>query len=341
MNHDHDQASESHAPASTDLLSSVLATVRLQAAVFFQWEPSWPYATGVPNANLFRPILLPRSQQLFSYHIVLQGPCWATVENHQPIELSSGDILLLPHGDAYNIASQPTAPSPADAAPAREFFQLMSAGKLPPVIQDGGPGPQMNRLLCGFLGCDLQPFNPVISELPALVHISPPGAEQDSLTSLINMALQEAARAEQGAQLVLLRLAELMCIEVMRRYLTSANAKGPWALALKDPLIGRVLSLIHQRYHYPWTLQLLADEVGASRALLAERFKQLVKMPPMHYLTCWRMQQAAQQLRDTNLKNFAVAQAVGYESEAAFSRAFKRVVGVSPSCWREGGEQYE
>jgi len=122
MKHNHDQASESHASASTDLLSSVLATVRLQAAVFFQWEPGWPYATGVPNANLFRHILLPHAQQLFSYHIVLEGPCWATVENHQSIQLNSGDILLLPHGDAYNIASQPTLPSPADAAPAREFF---------------------------------------------------------------------------------------------------------------------------------------------------------------------------------------------------------------------------
>jgi AraC-like DNA-binding protein len=193
------------------------------------------------------------------------------------------------------------------------------------------------RILCGFLGCDALPFNPVLSPLPRLIHVRRPASEaSDRLGHLLAFAAEEVRENRAGREGVLLRISELMFIEVLRRYLLALPAEQTgWLAALRDPVIGRALALLHQLPADPWTVEALAQRTGVSRSGLAERFAALVGQPPMQYLARWRMQLAAGLLASEQAKVSAVALEVGYDSEAAFSRAFKALVGASPAAWRK------
>lgn len=319
-----------------DPLSDVLETIRLRGAVFFLWEPSWPYAMSVANGGKFASLVVPGSDQIISYHIVTEGPCWGAVHGEEPVRLETGDVLILPRGDAYVIASEPRSPMAEDEAASLEFFRMMAAGSIPPVVVDGGGGPGGNKLICGFLGCDMRPFNPLLGTLPRMIRIPAPEEDTDPLSSLIEFALTESRQGRGGERSLLRRLSELMFVEVLRRYLRSTPTDdSSWLVGLRDPVVGKALDLLHRRITERWTLEKLANEIGTSRSTLADRFSQSVGEPPMQYLTRWRMQAAARQLADSASKVQAVAQDVGYESEAAFSRAFKRVVGVTPKAWRD------
>lgn len=326
-----------------DPLSDVLRTLRLTGAVFFVWDVSWPYATPVPAGRAIAPIILPGAQQIVSYHIVTQGECWGGLVGGPPVQLTSGDILLIPHGDPYVIAS--SAQLCAEAAPEVEaalgFFRQMASGELSLVVAEGGGGDVSTHLVCGFLGCDMRPFNPALSALPPLVHLrAQAGSSQDRLQGLIDYTLAETRRPRAGGLCVLVRLAELMFVEVVRRCLTEAPAaQSGWLAGLHDPIVGRALKLLHRRPTAAWTLETLAGEVGVSRSRLAECFTRFVGQPPMLYLTQWRLQLAARMLADGSGKVAAVAREVGYESEAAFSRAFKRFAGVPPAQWRREAAQ--
>jgi AraC-like DNA-binding protein len=327
-----------------DPLSDVLRTVRLTGALFFLWHVSSPYATPVPSGRAFAPIVLPGAQQIISYHIVTQGSCWGALIGEAPLRLETGDILLIPHGDAYVIASsaQRCAAAQFEMGPSLQFFRQMAAGELPFVVEDGGGGATSTRLICGFLGCDVRPFNPVLAALPRLVHLrAPADPARDCLESLVDYALAEARQPRPGGQCVVVRLSELMFVEVVRRWLsegeansTAGTARSHWLAGVRDPLVGRALMQLHRRPAAAWTLETLAGEVGASRSRLAESFARFVGQPPMQYLAQWRLQLAARMLADSSAKIAAVARDVGYQSEASFSRAFKRFVGTSPAQWR-------
>jgi len=320
----------------TDPLSDVLETVRLRGALFFVWEPSWHYATRVPEGSRFGGLILPGAERIVSYHIVTEGPCWGAVIGEDPVRLETGDILLLPHGDAYCIASRPSAATPAEDPDEIEFFRRMAAGEIPPVVVDGGGRRERNRIICGFLGCERLPFNPLLDTLPRLIRV-PAAAGPDPLAGLVGFALDESGRGQEGERCLLLRLSEVMFVEVLRRYLRSAPAQDSgWLVALRDPLVGRALGLLHRTPEAPWTLGGLGAALATSRSTLSERFAEAVGEPPMQYLARWRMQLAARRLADGPDKVYAIARAVGYQTEAAFSRAFKRRVGVSPSAWRRG-----
>ncbi|HSH44006.1 MAG TPA: AraC family transcriptional regulator [Arenicellales bacterium] len=319
-----------------DPISDVLETVRLQGAVFFLWQPVWPYGMSVADGRDLSPYLVPGTDCIVSYHIVTQGPCWAAVSAASPVRLETGDTLVLPRGDPYRISNAPEAPEPGDSNASIEFFKSMSAGDIPPVVRDGGRGPEKNELICGFLGCSMGPWNPLLSSLPRLLRVPAPADGNDPLSSLIAFALSESRQNRGGERCLLMRLSEVMFIEVLRRYLRSRqDPLCGWLGALRDPLVGRALSLLHRNIAAAWTLQELAKSVGASRSTLAERFTRVVGVPPMQYLTRWRMQVAADRLRNTASKIHAIAFDVGYESEEAFSRAFKRVVGTTPGEWRK------
>lgn len=318
-----------------DPISDVLDTIRLQGAVFFLWEPGWPYGIGVADGRTLSRHVLQGTDCIVSYHIVTQGPCWAAVSDEPPIRLETGDTLVLPRGDAYKIANTPQYPTPEDSAASIEFFRSMTAGDIPPVVRDGGPGPEKSKLICGFLGCSMGFYNPLLSTLPRILRVTAPVDGDDPLSSLISFALTESRQARGGERCLLMRLSEVMFIEVLRRYLRSgSDPVSGWLAGLRDPLVGRALALLHRQIDATWTLEELASKVGASRSTLAERFSQAIGLPPIQYLTRWRMQVAANRLRDTAAKVHAVANEVGYDSEEAFSRAFKRVVGVTPSEWR-------
>jgi AraC-like DNA-binding protein len=323
------------AGAEVDVLSDVLRTVKLTGAVFFPLETSSPWVDDVPAATVFGPIVLPGAQQVVSYHIVTHGECWATVLDGPTVHLETGDILVVPHGDPYVMSSAPGMHSEAPADEVLSFFRLMAGGAAPSVVREGGGGPERAGLVCGFLGCDVRPFNPVLETLPRLVHLPRPRAGQDRLQPLLEFALVESRERRSGAKCVLLRLSEVLFVEVVRRYLDGlAAGQSGWLAGLRDPIAGHALSLLHDRAAYPWTLERLARETGVSRSALADRFTQIVGQPPMRYLAHWRMQIAARLLSDSAAKVAAVARDVGYDSEAAFSRTFKKIVGMSPAAWR-------
>jgi len=328
-----------------DPLSDVLRTVRLTGALFFLWHVSWPYVTPVPSGRAFAPIVLPGAQQIISYHIVTQGSCWGALIGGAPVRLEAGDILLIPHGDAYVISSaaQTCVAAQFEMEPSLRFFRQMAAGELPFVVEDrSGGGGTSTRLICGFLGCDVRPFNPVLAALPRLVHLrASADPARDCLQWLIDYTLAEARQPRPGGQCVVVRLSELMFVEVVRRWLAerepgteASSARADWLAGLRDPLVGRALMQLHHRPAAAWTLEMLAGEVGVSRSRLADSFTRFVGQPPMQYLSQWRLQLAARMLADGSTKVAAVARDVGYQSEASFSRAFKRFVGVSPAQWR-------
>jgi AraC-like DNA-binding protein len=201
----------------------------------------------------------------------------------------------------------------------------------------GGGGPDRARLVCGFLGCDERPFNPLLTALPPVIHLPASGEGTTAwLGMLLSVALKEAGSARAGAENVLARLSELMFVEAIRRYLeTLPPAQTGWLAGLRDPVVGQALAALHGEPKEAWTVEGLARLVGVSRSVLAERFTEVVGQPPMQYLALWRMQLASRLLLDGGAVA-SVASAVGYESEAAFSRAFKKLVGQAPATYRKG-----
>jgi AraC-like DNA-binding protein len=356
MHHRHDAASVPHAHASGsapdlptrpsvglkfettvddaaagDVLSDVLQTVRLTGSLFFLVDASSPWGSTAPTGPELAAVLLPNSQHLISYHLVSSGSCWCEIDGEPPTRLDAGDVAVIPHGHAYTLC---TAPGLRDMVPVK-WYEDAVARRLPFIVPEGGGGPDRARIVCGFLGCDVLPFNPLLGALPPLLHVRRAAACADRLVSLIDFAVAESAHPTPGGHCVLLRIGELIFVEVVRSHLVAVppNQCG-WLAALRDPAIGRALALLHGRPQQAWTLESLARETGISRSTLAERFAQMIGHPPMQYLARWRMQLAARKLADSTAKIAGVAADCGYESEAAFSRAFKKLVGLSPAEWR-------
>ena len=322
------------------MLSDVLRSVRLTGSMLFLVEATVPWRSWAPPAEAFRRVVLPASQHLVSYHIVTRGRCWAGLRDAAPEPFETGDVLVVPHGDAYFLADPLDAPLAYGPEEAVVFFRQMAAGELPSTIPEGGVGTPGTQFICGFLGCDVRPFNPVLAALPRMMHLRAASSSGDRMHHLIEFALCELRERSRGGQSVLLRLAELMFIEVVRRHLeTMPTAQTGWLAGLNDALVARSLALMHGAPARRWTLDALAAEAGASRSVLAERFAHFVGQPPMQYLTHWRMQVATRLLTEPGAKVAAVACAVGYESEAAFSRAFKKCAGVAPAIWRQRGDR--
>jgi AraC-like DNA-binding protein len=333
---DHDQSSGSIAPASgVDVLSDMLRSVRLTGAMLFLVEASTPWVSWAPQAEAFRRVVLPAAQHLISLHIVTSGGCWGGLMEAPPERFEPGDVLIIPHGDAYYLADPPEAERTYDHDDAVNFFRDMAAGKLPSTVIEGGSGPRGSQFICGFLGCDLRPFNPVLSALPRLLHVRAATSSGNGLAHLIAFALQELRQHRLGEQVVKLRMAELLFVDVLRRYLETLPAEQTgWLAGLRDPLVARALAFLHDEPARSWTLDALAAQAGTSRSVIAERFVHFIGRPPMQYLRHLRMQLASRLLAEDNAKVVSVAAAVGFESEAAFSRAFKKCVGISPDEWR-------
>jgi len=320
-----------------DTLSDVLRTVRLTGSVFFLSEISSPCeAARVPEGALLAPALAPRTQNVISYHVVAEGACWAGLYQGAPVRLEAGDVLVFPHGDSYYIGLERAIPGAPDVQAVIGYLRAISTGQLPFAMSNGGGGPERAQLVCGFLGCDQRPFNPLLDSLPRMMIMR--GGKRsagDRLDRLIELALAEAQEQNPGGESVRLRLSELVFVEAIRRHLASMpHGETGWLAGLRDQAVGRALASLHAQPTHAWTLTSLAKASGTSRSALADRFNRLVGQPPMQYLMRWRMQLAAQLLSDGWAKVAAVAGQVGYDSEAAFSRAFKKVAGVAPATWR-------
>lgn len=333
------EASESHAAAPIgrfDPLSDVLRTVKLKGALFFMIDATSPWCVEVPHARDYADIILPSARHVVSYHVAVEGRGLASVPGTETIAFDAGDIIVFPHADPYFMSSAPGVPPELDREQTLQFFRDVTAGKLPFVIPEGGGKPPKAKFICGFLGCDLSPFNPLFATLPQILHIRrPSGGHADLLDRLIDLAMTEARTPRAGGESIRLGLSELMFVELLRRHLATLSADAPgWLAGLRDPKVGCALTLLHAEPARNWTLDGLARAAGVSRTVLAERFARCVGETPMRYLTLWRMQLAARLLVDGTDKVAAIGEQVGFRSEAAFSRTFKKVAGLSPTEWR-------
>lgn len=310
-----------------DPLSDVLRVVRLDGAFFYAVEAAEPWSVEAVAAKDLSPRILPAAEHLISYHILIQGRCYGGVVGEEQVELLPGDVIVFPHGDPHVMSSGRgvrIGPDVHSSAPAR----------YPHTVLLGDQGPRVTSFLCGFLGCDRRPFNPLLAALPRRLHMR--GMSSAWFGAFTRQLTEESRVGRPGADTVLTRLAELMFIEVLRRYLEELPpGQTGWLAGLRDEVVGRVLTLLHARPGHAWTLPELAREAASSRSVVAKRFGELVGQPPMQYLTQWRMQVAATRLAQSGAKVAAIGGEVGYESEAAFSRAFKKATGLAPGAWRE------
>ncbi len=322
-----------------DLLSEVLAQVRLTGALLFMVEAGDPWCVAMPAVERYRAILARRGQQVISYHMVLEGAGHATVGSER-LRFAAGDILVFPGGDAYRMESAPGTPPEFGPAEMLDFLRMLAARELPFVVTEGGGGAPPARFLCGFLGSDLAPFNPVLAHLPPVIVQRRPEAAGDTLNRLIEIGVAEfAAEAgtRPGGAAVRLELSRLILIETLRRHLVESGEAGPgWLGALADPVVGAAICAIHSDPAADWSLARLARRAAASRTVLAERFTRRIGLAPMQYLTAWRVQLAGRRLAE-GVPVAEAAESVGYRSEAAFGRAFKRVTGLPPARWRAEG----
>ena len=313
-----------------DALSDVLRAVRLKGAIFFDVHASDPWAAETPAGTQIVGRMFPAAEHLICYHAITQGSCWAVVADEPPLLLRAGDVVVIPHGDAHVLSSTPGLRGDYDV----ERYRAPNELELPVSISMGSGASESAGFVCGFLGCDARPFNPLLSALPHVFKVS--DQVDGPLSAYVRIALAESKQPRIGGESVLGRLSELMFVDVIRRYLeTLPSDRLDWLAGLRDPHIGRALAEIHRDPAHHWTLESLAHRVAMSRSAFAEQFARFLGTPPMQYLTNWRMQIAAHQLLSTTDSVSVVANRIGYDSEAAFSRAFKKVVGTPPSEWRK------
>lgn len=314
-----------------DLVSDVLQAVRLDGAYFFRVDATEPWRVESRAAREESPQVLPRSEHLIPYHLLVEGECSGGLTAGTARPMRAGSVIVFPHGSPHFMASAPDLRLPLTQA-------ALPPGEQPPfILRFGGDGSRRATFVCGYLGCDRRPFNPLLASLPEVLLVE--GQPDSWLATFAARVLEETTARRSGAGALLTRLAELMFIEVVRRHLESLPpAATGWLAALQDDVVHRALALLHEQPAHAWSLDELARRTACSRSVLAERFTQLLGDPPIQYLTRWRMQLASQHLTNAKTKIATIARLVGYESEAAFSRAFKRTVGTSPASWRETKE---
>lgn len=315
-----------------DALSDVLRNVRLSGAVFFDIQAAEPWVATAPHGKAIVEKIFPGgADHLIPYHVITRGSCWAGVPGEQSMRLAEGDIIVFPHGDSHSMSSAPGMHS----SPNLSLYRRPAEGRLPFTMSMGDEkSPESTHLVCGYLGLDARPYNPLLAALPKVIRVN--DRVGGSLHAYVQLAIAESKNARPGDDAVLTRLSELMFVEVVRRYSDTLPAeRTDWLAGLRDPAIGRAITELHRNPTREWSLQSLAREVGVSRSVLAERFTQFVGRPPMQYLTNWRIQLAASELLSGTESVAVVANRVGYDSEAAFSRAFKKFTGEPPSDWRK------
>ena len=320
---------------AVDALSDVLRTVRLTGATFFNVVGKAPWVAEQPTREMVLPMVLPGAEHLIAYHVLTEGRCFASIIGQDAIKVEAGEVIVFTNGDPHVMSSSPgmrASPVTPDQVDHREV-------QLPFFVNYGDSGPTSARLVCGFLACDARPFNPLLNNLPPVFKVNDAGDVGNGwLGEFIRLATRESADKRSGGESVLAKLSELMFIEVVRRYVeTLPPEQAGWLAGLRDPFVGKALSLMHGSPARNWTIEDLAKQVGASRSVLAERFGDLVGVPPMQYLSQWRMQIASGLLAGGSANIASIADRIGYSSEAAFSRAFKKMVGVPPSAWRRRG----
>lgn len=314
-----------------DAFSDILNGVKLNGAVFFCAEFSAPWGFSAPASNRMTATLSVRTEHVVVFHLVIYGGAVVEIADGQSVELKSGDVVILPHGDAHDMISDKGARQPF---PHYGITEKVIARDLSPLVAGGGG--ETSRFVCGYMACDPYLSRPILSGLPPIFKVSlRTDRSAQWLESCIHQLVEEAASGRVGSEAMLAKLSEALFVDALRRYVADLpEQETGWLAGTRDPIVGKSLGLLHSRVAHPWTIADLAREVGISRSALVERFTRYVSEPPMAYLTRWRLQLAARSLEKTSRGVAEVAADVGYESEAAFSRAFKREFGQPPGRYR-------
>jgi AraC-like DNA-binding protein len=318
-------------PAAADVLSEMLHAVRLTGAVFFNGSFTAPFRIVSPKRFDERTPLA-HLHHISIFHLVAHGGCTFETATGKRRDVGRGDILLIPFADAHKFWR-------GNATEIAYIPDLVQPGPIEGMLTARyGGGGEETRLVCGYLESSEFLFAPVFRTLPeVLVEHTGDGRIGELIASTVREIIALVDAATPGSQLMLGRLMEMLFVEVLRRHIARlpSGSQG-WFAAINDPIVGRALQLVHADPGRRWTAESLAREAGSSRTVLAERFNALLGRPPIDYVTSWRIQLAAERLRGTEAGIGKIAADVGYESEAAFNRAFKRVTGVTPGRWREG-----
>ena len=314
-----------------EVLSDLLRNVKLSGAVFLDVEFRDPWC--IAARGMYPRLLMPDAEHIINYHYIVEGRCRIRLEHagaDTAVELEAGDVVVLPHGDAQVMGSA------LQLAP-RPLSEVLKPPKRGEVVcaRLGGDG-EATRVVCGFIACDPRLCGPILSALPRLFRVRiARSASGEWLQNSIRHSVAEAASLRPGADVILARLSEVLFVEALRCYVEALPGEQTgWLAGLRDPHVGKGLRLLHDRVDHPWTVDELAREAGCSRSVFAERFTHYVGQPPMQYLTKWRLACAASRLRAGGARLARIAADVGYESEAAFIRAFKREFGMPPDLWR-------
>jgi AraC-like DNA-binding protein len=314
-----------------DAFSEILSGVKLKGAFYFTAEFSAPWGGSTPASNTMAARLAPGAEHLVLYHLVIEGGAVVEMLDGESIELRPGDVVIFPHGDAHHISSGKGAIRPF---PNYGITAKIEAHDLSP-LRAGGTG-ESSRFVCGYMTCDPYHSRPILSGLPPVfkVNIRTDRSGHWLENSILHL-VEEAASGRIGCEAMLAKLSEALFIDTLRRYVGGLpEQQTGWLTGARDPIVGRSLGLLHSRVAHPWTIADLADQVGISRSALVERFTRYLSEPPMTYLTRWRLQLAARSLEKTSQGVAEIAAGVGYESEAAFNRAFKREFGQPPGRYR-------
>lgn len=314
-----------------DAFSEILSGVKLNGAVYFNAEFSAPWGVSAPESHAMAATIAPGAEHLVLYHLLIEGRAVIELKDGLSVQLQPGDVVIVPHGDAHHMSSEKGVPRPF---PNYGITAKVKSRDLSP-LQAGGGGDR-SRLVCGYMSCDPYLSRPVLSGLPPVfsVNIRTDRSGQWLESSILHL-VEEATSGRVGSEAMLAKLSEALFVDTLRRYVAMLpEQQTGWLAGTRDPVVGKSLGLLHNRVAHPWTIASLADEVGISRSALVERFTRFLAEPPMTYLTRWRLQVAARSLEKTSRGVAEIAADVGYESEAAFNRAFKREFGQPPGRYR-------
>lgn len=316
--------------SESDSLSEVLRAVRLTGAIFLRAELSAPWGFQAPAASDASSLLAPGTECLVPFHLVTEGRATVRVQGCEPLQLEAGEIVVLPRGDAHTLANGATAHFVDSAA----LLPAILKGSV--LFERGGGGGAATRFICGYVGCDRQAEKSFLAGLPPLFKV---GVQEDGAAAWIESAIRhlvsESEAARPGSRALLAKLAEALFIETLRRRMAELRPEDSgWLAAARDPAVGRALASVHREPARAWTVAELAKRAGVSRTVFARRFVEVLGQTPLAYLARWRIWLGATRLRSSDASVLEVALAVGYESEAAFNRAFKREVGLPPARYR-------
>lgn len=313
-----------------DAFSEILAAVKMKGAMFFSADFSSPWGITSPASRELAAALSPGAPHLVIFHLVVEGNAFARAQGGEALALKPGDIVIFPHGDPHLLASDEQ--SRRDITPA--VVHRLTTRDLRP-LRAGGGG-ENTRFVCGFMACDPYLCRPILEGLPAMLKVNIRTDRSGHwLENSILHLVEEAASEQAGSDAMLAKLSEALFVDTLRRYVAGLpEGETGWLAGARDATVGKSLAILHNRVSHPWTIAELAREVGLSRSTLVERFSRFLSVPPMTYLTRWRLQLAARALTTTPRGVADIAADVGYESEAAFNRAFKREFRVPPARYR-------